>query len=131
MKETIPQSGGVEKSFPATKEGMAEAQSFLDAFLDDPRPAIIMDEIVSNIVRCSGARLFSMRFSHCPNGLEMRFSDDGQAFDPTTEIAAPDLDVPVSEQKPGGLGMFMVRKMSRSVAYERTGDGRNVLTVVL
>ena len=60
----------------------------------------------------------------------MVFSDDGRAFDPTTEVAAPDITASAEERSIGGLGIFMVKKMAKSVAYERR-DGRNVLTVVM
>ena len=121
-----------EKTFAATTDGMAACQEFLAAICESPRPQIIMDEIVSNIVRCSGATTFSVRCEHVyPNGVvAMTFTDDGQAFDPTTEIADPDVTAKLEARGIGGLGIFMVKKMSKSVAYRRENE-RNILSVTL
>lgn len=120
----------VEKSFTCDSEGLVGAQAFLESVCESPKPAIVMDEIVSNIVRCSGASGFTVRIDAGEDGLRMVFSDDGRAFDPTTEVAAPDITASAEERSIGGLGIFMVKKMAKSVAYERR-DGRNVLTVVM
>ena len=106
------------------------AQAFLESVCDSPKPAIVMDEIVSNIVRCSGAGDFSIALDPTADGLVMVFSDAGRAFDPTTEAAAPDLTSSLEDRGIGGLGIFMVKKMAKSVSYRRDGD-RNVLTVVM
>ena len=121
-----------EKSFPATTEGLAGCQEFLANLCESPRPQIIMDEIVSNIVRCSGASAFTITCEHIyPDGVvAMTFSDDGSPFDPTTEISEPDVSASVENRKIGGLGIFMVKKMSKSLAYSREGD-KNVLRVIL
>jgi len=119
-----------EKVFPCTKEGMLAAQAFLETVCVEPKPSILLDEVVSNIVRCSGASSFKVVLDRTPEGLTMVFSDDGKPFDPTREIDDPDVTAKLESRRVGGLGMFMVKKMSKSVAYRRDGD-RNVLTVVL
>ena len=119
-----------EKAFSCTTEGLAAAQAFLESVCDSPKPAIVMDEIVSNIVRCSGASGFAIRLDVEQGGLRMTFVDDGAAFDPTRDSATPDITATAENRGIGGLGIFMVKKMSKSVAYERR-DGKNVLTVVL
>ena len=119
-----------EKNFSCDLNGLAAAQAFLESVCDSPKPAILMDEIVSNIVRCSGASAFTVRLDQTPEGLTMVFVDDGAAFDPTTDVAAPDITAAAADRGIGGLGIFMVKKMSKSVTYERQ-DGKNVLTVVM
>lgn len=121
---------GVEKSFIPTNDGMAAALRYLQLFHADPKPAIIMDEIVSNIVRCSCATSFVLRFVHLPSGGKIIFIDDGKPFDPTAEISTPDISAPLHDRDVGGLGIFMVRKMSKSLDYARV-DGHNVLTVTI
>ena len=118
------------KCFSCDSQGMAEAQTFLESVCPAPKPGIIMDEIVSNIVRCSGANQFEIGLEKADDGLTMVFSDDGKSFDPTTEVEDPNVDAPVEERSVGGLGIFMVKKMSKSVKYVRQ-DGKNVLTVKL
>ena len=119
-----------EKNFPCSSEGMVGAQAFLEHQCDEPKPAIILDEIVSNIVRCSGASGFTIGIDRSEAGLTMVFTDDGKAFDPTVEVAMPDVSAGVEDRDIGGLGIFMVKKMSKSVSYRRE-NGRNVLTVVM
>ena len=54
-------------------------------------------------------------------------SDSGVAFDPTAKEDA-DTTLSLEERPIGGLGIFLVRQIMDSVAYERT-DGKNVLTL--
>lgn len=116
------------REYPCTPDGMAAAQAYLESLSIEPKPAIVLDEIVSNIVRCSGAKKFRFGAGREEGNLVLVFADDGKPFDPTTEIAEPDVSVPLEERDVGGLGVFMVKKMAKSVAYAREGD-RNVLTV--
>ena len=118
-----------ERDFSCDNAGLAAAQAYLESVCDSPKPAIVMDEIVSNIVRCSGASGFTVGLESDERGLRMVFTDDGKAFDPTKDVEMPDVAAAVENRSIGGLGIFMVRKMSKSVAYERR-DGKNVLTVL-
>ena len=122
--------GMTEREFSCTTEGLAGAQAFLESVCESPKPAVVMDEIVSNIVRCSGASAFTIRLDQTPEGFRMVFIDDGKAFDPTTEVATPDITASAENRAIGGLGIFMVKKMSKSVSYARQGN-KNVLTVVM
>ena len=120
-----------EKSFSCDTEGLVGAQAFLESFCDSPKPAIVMDEIVSNIVRCSGASGFTIRLDSAEDGgIRMVFADDGTPFDPTRDVETPNVGAAVEDRQIGGLGIFMVKKMSKSAVYERR-DGKNVLTVVM
>ena len=119
-----------EKTFGCDNEGLMGAQAFLESVCEAPKPGIVMDEIVSNIVRCSGSKDFTVGLDKTDTDLTMVFSDAGKAFDPTQEVAEPDLSASLAERGIGGLGIFMVKKMSKSVSYRREGD-RNVLTVVM
>lgn len=116
--------------FACDSNGMVGAQAFLESWCLEPKPGIIMDEVVSNIVRCSGASRFTISLEHRGESLEMVFRDDGKAFDPTTEVAAPDVHAKLEDRRIGGLGMFMVRKMSKALSYRREGE-ENVLTVLI
>ena len=122
---------GQVKSFPCNTDGMVAAQAFLESVCESPKPKIVMDEIVSNIVRCSGAREFSIALSDLEGGgVEMVFTDNGVPFDPTSDAKPPDITAGIEERDIGGLGIFMVKRMSKSVKYVRETD-RNVLTVAM
>ena len=53
--------------------------------------------------------------------------DDSAAFD-VTATTQPELDAPLGERDPGGLGLFLVHRMMDGVEYQRR-DGRNVVTL--
>ncbi len=51
-------------------------------------------------------------------GLEVRLTDyDVERFDPTV-VAPVDVDAPLEERTPGGLGLYLVMKMVDSIHYE-------------
>lgn len=64
------------------------------------------------------------------NDSSLRFTieDEGIPFDPTRQ-APPDLAVPTMEREVGGLGIFLIRELSRSITYRRV-NGKNVLEIV-
>lgn len=120
-----------ECEFTCDEDGLLAARQFLDGVCDAPKPSIIFDEIVSNIVRCSGATRFTMAVDRVANGgLAMRFSDNGKPFDPLHDAPEPDVGAPLEDREIGGLGLFMVRKMSKTIGYARQ-DGWNVLTLTV
>lgn len=120
---------GVRRTFAASTDGLAAATDFVKAFCPDARAAIVIDEIASNIVRCSGASTFDLSYQRRERGYALVFADAGTPFDP---LAHPDPDVTVAaeDRAIGGLGIFMVKQMAESVDYARR-DGRNVLTVCM
>ena len=117
------------KSFPSTTEGVAAATAYARGFCDGPNAAVIVDEIVSNIVRCSGSPTFELGYAFADGRRQFVFTDAGKPFNPL-DAPEPDVSAPAEKRAIGGLGIFLVKKMSERVAYRRTGD-RNVLTVVL
>jgi len=51
-------------------------------------------------------------------GLEVRLTDyNVERFDPTA-IATVDVNAPLAERSPGGLGLYLVMKMVDSIHYE-------------
>jgi len=118
------------REYPCTTEGMAAAQAYLESLCIEPKPSIVLDEVVSNIVRCSGAKNFFFGVAKEGGVLTLVFADDGSPFDPTTEIDAPDVTASLEEREIGGLGIYMVKKMAKTVDYRRE-ENRNVLTVTM
>ena len=62
------------------------------------------------------------------NSLTVILKDSGKMFDPTG-MRLPDTDASLEERKIGGLGVMLLRKLSDSVSYHRSCDGRNILTM--
>jgi serine/threonine-protein kinase RsbW len=55
----------------------------------------------------------------------IEIEDDGRPFDPLT-APAPRLDVPLEERQPGGLGLYLARRVTDAMDYRRDG-GRNIV----
>ena len=121
---------GIQRTFDASQQGILDAQSLLEEFGNNPKAAVIQDEIVSNIVRCSDAHTFTVKIIRNGNDLTMVFIDSGKAFNPLTDAPDPDVTASAEERGIGGLGIYMVKKMSKAVNYERIME-QNVLTVTV
>lgn len=57
----------------------------------------------------------------------IEFKDKGRAFNPLL-VAEPDVTQKLSERTPGGLGIFIVKKIMTDVSYEYR-DGHNILRI--
>jgi len=91
---------------------------------------IMIDEIVSNIIYFGydenhGLITVSMNVN---SEITLEFEDDGMHFNPL-EVSDPDVDIPTEERDPGGLGIFLVKKLSDAVYYQRKNQ-KNYLTVI-
>ena len=91
---------------------------------------IVIDEICSNINNYayddkSGEITFSIDVADSTAILV--FSDSGRQFDPTV-TDDPDVTIPVSKKKIGGLDIFMTKKIMDSVEYAYE-NGRNIRTL--
>lgn len=90
---------------------------------------VVTDEIYSNIVYYSGAKMAGIQFRNAPDKITLFFEDDGKPYNPL-EAEEPDITAGIEERKIGGLGLFMVKKMAQSVHYEYSA-GKNQMTVIL
>ena len=90
---------------------------------------VVADEIYSNIVHYSEAKAAEILFRNDTEKITLVFEDDGKPYNPL-EAEEPDITAGIEDRKIGGLGLFMVKKMAESVAYEYTAE-RNQMTVIL
>ena len=94
---------------------------------------IAVDEIFSNIARHAdpGGGDTVTVLVHAepedPKSIVITFMDDGDPFDP---LSVPDPDVTLSARKrrTGGLGLFMVKRITDELSYEYR-DEQNILTI--
>lgn len=138
--KTGPETPAAERSFPATLENIPHATAFirqkLDALACPPKArmdiSIVIDEIMSNIAFYAygaGGGEVTVRFEALsdPRGAMLTFIDTGITYNPL-EAPEPDVTLGTRERKPGGLGIFLVRKKVDRVTYEHV-DGRNILRI--
>lgn len=123
------------------REQLGAAQQQLSAFLARHQVGgralfaseLVLEELLANFVSHAFddglARQMDLQVLLTHDQIELQFSDDGRAFDPT---AQPDPPQPTSIDgaRPGGLGLMLVRRWASRVDYRRDA-GRNHVTVVI
>lgn len=129
-----------EKIFPGRFESLEKISHFVkkaaeDAGLDEQQTysvELAVDEAASNIIEHAyqGEDIGQI---HCicivsPTGLTIVLKDQGRPFNPD---AVPEVNTnqTLDERKPGGAGVFLIRKVMDQVKYEFTSEG-NILTLV-
>ena len=88
---------------------------------------ICNDEIYSNIMKYSGAKRLEVSFALDNESLVLTYKDDGEKFDQSASVD-PDITASLKDREIGGLGIFMVKKMCKSLVYDYK-DGHNVLSL--
>jgi len=92
---------------------------------------LALEEVLANIISYgyddTGEHDILIRFSIQAGELTMEIEDDGRAFNPLDQ-PAPDLAKPLEERKPGGVGIFLIRKVIDQMEYRRE-NGKNILTL--
>ena len=90
---------------------------------------IAVDEIYSNIINYSGAEIAIVSYCIKDGKLYITFTDDGVPYNPL-EVEEPDTTLSAEERKIGGLGIFMVKKMTESMDYTYEDD-KNILKLTM
>lgn len=119
----------------AKAENLERVQAFVRAALDNcPRKvqnqiAISVDEIFSNIASYAYANGIGDAIVRVKvdNDVSIEFEDSGMAYNPLAKDD-PDTTLDTDAREVGGLGIFMVKNLMDSVAYERK-DNKNILTI--
>jgi serine/threonine-protein kinase RsbW len=97
--------------------------------------AIVAEEILTNIAReawpegAAGLCAVDVTADTRNDGVHVRLrtDDDGVAFDPM-QAEAPDIEASLDERSIGGLGILLIRSMTDTQVYQRTG-GHNIFEV--
>jgi anti-sigma regulatory factor (Ser/Thr protein kinase) len=88
------------------------------------RLTLALDEIVTNAISYGGLPAdasIAVELGLDGPDVVATVSDPGPAFDPLAEAPTVDIDAPLDERMPGGLGLFIVRTIARDLAYAREG----------
>ena len=88
-----------------------------------------IDEMYANIVRYSGATKVNVLCAVSTDKIVIIFRDNGTPFNPLLQ-KEPDTSLSLLERKPGGLGIFMSRKLLSDMSY-RYVDNLNELTMTM
>jgi anti-sigma regulatory factor (Ser/Thr protein kinase) len=88
---------------------------------------LVVEELFVNVARYAGAGTVELRYTVPEAGVvEVELADDGRAFDPLAR-AEPDLELPLEARPVGGLGIFLVRRLTQSLRYCRDGGWNRIL----
>jgi serine/threonine-protein kinase RsbW len=92
-----------------------------ETFLGDLR--LVLEELMENAIRhgypAGVEGRIDVRIALKAAEVEVEVEDDGGAFD-LLAAPPPDLTNPVEDRPAGGLGIFLVRKLTNSLTYRRT-----------
>lgn len=126
----------LEVELPPAGPGVSAFIDRMTAFFDhgqvDARAAhnigVVIDEILTNLASHGRGpdQTVSVRITIDPRRVVGEIIDTGPAFDPRS-TADPDVTAPLAERPVGGLGLFMVRKLTDTLDYVSRG-GRNHTT---
>jgi serine/threonine-protein kinase RsbW len=96
---------------------------------EQARILIVLEELITNVAkygyRNRSAGTAEVALDIDATHLTIDFSDDGDPFDPL-DTPPPDLDAPLEERNPGGLGIHIVKALADEVRYSRL-EARNVI----
>lgn len=129
-----------ELTVDAKPESLSEIKSFVSAELEETdcpegtrkQILIVVDEIFANITQYAydgeeGTAVIRIEENSEPRAVVLTFLDGGIPFDPLT-MKTPDTSLKAREREIGGLGIFMVRKLTDEISYEYA-DGKNILRI--
>ena len=93
---------------------------------------LAVDEAVTNTIQHGyrdAAGRIEVRIDADDGGIVVHILDDAPTFDPTS-VPAPDLNVPIEERAPGGMGLFLVRQLVDGILHHERPQGGNELILV-
>jgi serine/threonine-protein kinase RsbW len=97
------------------------------------RVRLVIEELVVNVMRYGfddrGAHRIELDVRTEPRRVVVTVEDDGRPFDPNS-APPPPLKEPRPERRVGGLGIFLVKKLSSELTYVRQNDRNRVRATV-
>jgi anti-sigma regulatory factor (Ser/Thr protein kinase) len=122
-----------KRSFDEIKNIVADTQRFFGEAGIDPslrlKVDLSLEELFVNMVTYDTEtnRNILIEMNAIEDGIEVSLTDfDVEPFDPT-QPRDVDIDAPISERNPGGLGLYLVLKMADSIHY-RYHDRTSTIT---
>ena len=129
-----------EMELEAARENLEEVQAFVDERLEKAgsdnktrmQISVAVEEIFINIASYAyapdkGNAVVRVEVTEDPVTVMITFIDHGVPYDPLAR-ENPDIKLPAEERTPGGLGIFMTKKIMDDMTYEYR-DGQNILAL--
>lgn len=129
-------------SLPAEFASLEKFQTFVQERMDSaglPPPLflkieLVLEEVLLNIFKNAydsnqdGFVEVACGSTADDQGFVLRFTDQGRSFNPL-DMPDPDVTLAMEDRKVGGLGILLIKEVSRFQEYRRQGDA-NVLEIV-
>jgi serine/threonine-protein kinase RsbW len=127
--------------FPGRYKSLAKISDFVmkaarKAELDDSAiyaVQLAVDEACSNIIEHAyggeGSGEIQCTCTASRNGLTVILRDQGHPFNPDN-VPEPRFDVSITDLKPGGAGLFLMRKLMDEVYFDFSPESGNTLTMI-
>lgn len=94
---------------------------------------LVLEELLTNLMfhrrACDVDGRVRIEVRVAADEIRLLVEDHGPAFDPTS-LPEPQLPSTIEEARPGGLGLMLVRRLSRSMVYSRRA-GLNRIDVLV
>lgn len=130
----------VSEEFRREIGAIGEVFSFLETFVDsqeiDEKTAfcinLVVEELFTNMVRHNkgGADRITLSAERRNERVHLELVDfDVEPFDPET-AEVPPVDAGIEERRPGGLGIYLVRKMVDDLNYDYEAEDRRMRITV-
>lgn len=129
-----------EVTMDATVENIAQVTAFVDEQLEAlgcPIKAqmqidIAIDELFGNIAHYAyypetGKATVRVEVAEEPLSVSVTFIDNGVPYDPLKK-EDPDVTLSADERRPGGLGIYLVKKSMDELSYEYK-EGKNIFKI--
>ena len=126
----------VSGEFRREIEAIGEVFAFLETFVEsqeiDEKTAfcinLVVEELFTNMVRHNegGGDRITVSIERLDNRLHLELIDSNvEPFDPKT-AEVPPVDAGIEERRPGGLGIYLVKKMVDDLDYTYETEGRRM-----
>lgn len=129
-------SGEFRREIEAIGEVFALLETFSDGQKIDEKTAfcinLVVEELFTNMVRHNegGGDRITVSIERQDNQLHLELIDtDVEPFDPNT-AEVPQVEAGIDERRPGGLGIYLVRRMVDDLNYDYETESRRMRITV-
>ena len=136
IREVTTVSGEFRREIEAIGEVFAFLEAFADAQEIDEKTTfcinLVVEELFTNMVRHNegGGDRITVSVEHLDDRIHLELLDiDVEPFDPKT-AETPPVDAGIEERRPGGLGIYLVRKMVDDLNYDYEAEDRRMRITV-
>lgn len=110
-------------------EALAQDRGWADLFRS--QVMLVIEEWVVNALSYGGRDIgqgwVRVQLFETVEGLEIRMTDNGDAFDPFAAAPEPSLDLDLDQRAVGGLGIYFMRELTDQRTYQRHHDENHVV----